>query len=85
MELHLLSLHHCRIQKFIWNKLTASSIPGSRNRWSASVRIDVVDDGGQPAANVFVEGGWSNGSNGGASCTTNGGGSCSVQKNNLKA
>jgi hypothetical protein len=65
-------------------ELTASSIPGSRNRWSASVQIDVMDDSGQPAMNVFAEGGWSSGSNGGASCTTNGSGRCSVQKSNLK-
>jgi hypothetical protein len=67
------------------NSLTASSIPASRNRWSASVSIKVMDGDGLPAENVLVEGVWSNGSNGGDSCTTNTSGLCPVQKSNLKS
>ena len=65
--------------------LAASSTPGSRNRWTASVQIEVMDAGGSAAANVFAEGSWSSGANGGGSCTTDNNGRCLVSKNNLKS
>jgi hypothetical protein len=65
--------------------LTGGSIQRARGRWSATVQIEVVDDGGTPAADVLVEGDWSNGANGAGSCTTNGTGLCQVQKDNVKS
>jgi hypothetical protein len=65
--------------------LTGSAIPGSRNRWSASVELEVVDGDTDPVQGVLVEGQWSNGTSGGASCTTGVDGRCAVLKNSLKA
>jgi hypothetical protein len=65
--------------------LTGSSTPGSRNRWTVSVQIDVMDQDTAPIAGVVVDSSWSNGASGGASCTTNASGQCSVSKSNLKA
>ena len=64
--------------------LGGSAIPGARSRWTASVAIAVADDAAAPEPGVFVEGSWSNGTNGGASCTTDASGNCSVEKGNLK-
>jgi hypothetical protein len=64
--------------------LTGASIPQPRNRWNASVTVEVADDLGAAVVGALVEGDWSAGTNGGASCTTGAGGLCSVQKNNLK-
>jgi hypothetical protein len=65
--------------------VTGGAVQRARGRWSASVLFEVVDDGGVPAANVLVEGDWSNGANGSASCSTNGSGLCQVQKDNVKS
>jgi hypothetical protein len=65
--------------------LQATSIPGSRGRWSARVQIAVVDDDSGPVVGALVEGGWSDGANGGDTCTTNASGTCAVQKDNLKS
>ena len=65
--------------------LTGSSTPGSRNRWTASVQIDVMDQDLAPVSGVVVDGSWSNGASGSPSCTTNASGQCSVSKSNLKA
>lgn len=64
--------------------LAGTGIPGSRNRWTASVTIDVEDQGNRPEPGVTVEGGWSNGSNGTSSCVTAGDGSCNISRQNLK-
>ena len=65
--------------------LTGSSTPGSRNRWTASVQIDVMDQDLAPVSGLVVDGSWSNGASGSPSCTTNASGQCSVSKSNLKA
>jgi hypothetical protein len=65
--------------------LIGASIPGARNRWTASVDIEVVDAEGLSVSNVLAEGAWSAGANGGASCPTDVNGRCSVSKSNLKA
>ena len=67
------------------SKLEASSVPGSRDRWTAGVTISVKDQGGAPVAGVLSEGTWSDGAKGDISCTTGGGGQCIVQKANLKS
>lgn len=65
--------------------LTGTSSGLVRNRWTATVQIDVASDTDTPVSGVLVEGTWSGGARGGASCTTNGSGQCSVSKANLKA
>jgi hypothetical protein len=65
--------------------VTGGAVQRARGRWSASVLFEVVDDVGVPAANVLVEGDWSNGANGSASCSTNNSGLCQVQKDNVKS
>ncbi|MDB4542937.1 hypothetical protein N9241_01710 [bacterium] len=64
--------------------LSGTPTAGSRNRWNASVEIDVHESSHGPVANALVEGSWSNGTNGSVSCVTDASGSCSVNKNNLK-
>lgn len=65
--------------------MEASSIPGARGRWTASVLISVVDNTGIPVSGVLAEGTWSDGAKGGISCTTGGSGQCTVQKSSLKS
>jgi len=65
--------------------LTGSSTPGSRNRWTASLQIDVMDQESAPVSGLVVDGSWSNGASGSPSCTTNASGQCSMSKSNLKA
>jgi hypothetical protein len=65
--------------------LEASSIPGARGRWTASVLVSVEDAMGAPAEGVLAEGTWSDGAKGGVSCTTGSGGQCAVQKSSLKS
>ena len=64
--------------------LDGSSVPGSRNRWTAVVDILVNDNGGQPVSGVVVSAAWTNGTNGSPSCTTGSNGRCTVSKANLK-
>lgn len=64
--------------------LDGSSVPGSRNRWSAVVTVTVHDSSELPVENATVNGSWGNGTNGSGSCTTDSSGQCQVTKNNLK-
>ena len=66
-------------------KMTASSIPGSRGKWTASVHVEVADGAGTAMQNVQVNGSWSNGAKGGGSCVTGPSGLCSVEKSALKS
>lgn len=50
----------------------------------ASVTVLVLDDSGSPMADVTVNGGWSNGANGGGSCVTSADGRCTSSKGNIK-
>jgi hypothetical protein len=55
-----------------------------RNRWTATVTVNIVDDNGTAVGDATVAGAWSNGASGSGSCVTGADGSCSLQKNNLK-
>ena len=67
------------------SNMTPSSIPGSRDKWTASVQVEVTDGAGTAMQNVQVDGSWSNGARGGGSCVTNSIGICTVEKASLKS
>jgi PKD repeat protein len=63
--------------------LDGSSVPAPRNRWEATVTIEVHDGAHAPLLGATVTGTWSVG--GSSSCTTGADGRCSVTKGNLKS
>ncbi len=86
VELHYRSLRYLLpVTEIHLKTVTGGAVQRARGRWSPSVLFEVVDDVGAPAADVLVEGDWSNGANGSASCSTNDSGLCQVQKDNVKS
>lgn len=63
--------------------LSASS-SSTGGRWIANVTVLILDDGGNPMADVTVSGSWSSGANGGGSCVTSADGQCTISKGNIK-
>jgi subtilisin family serine protease len=62
--------------------LTGSSV-SNKNRWTAHVDVDVVDDQGSPVDAVTVSGHWNGEAPGSASCATTGG-SCRVSRSRIR-
>jgi hypothetical protein len=62
--------------------LDGSSASAPRNRWSATVEVEVHDQSDVPLANMTVNGSWSTGGSG--SCSTGGNGRCSITRSNMK-
>jgi serine protease AprX len=60
------------------------SASAPRNRWDATVWLQVRDNNGTLIPGATVDGGWSNGTNGGDSCITDANGGCTITKANLK-
>ena len=56
----------------------------SRNKWTATVTIKVVDNNGSPVSGAVATGAWSNGYTGTATCTTGSTGTCSVVSGSMK-
>lgn len=62
----------------------AGSYTISRNRWTATVTITVVDAQDALVSGVTVTGAWTGGYTGSATCTTGANGTCSVVTGNMK-
>lgn len=56
----------------------------SRNKWTATVTIKVVDQTGAPVSGAAVAGAWSGGYNGTGTCTTTTAGTCSLVSGGMK-
>lgn len=56
----------------------------SRNKWTATVTIKVVDQIGAPVSGAAVAGAWSGGYNGTGTCTTTTAGTCSLVSGGMK-
>lgn len=56
----------------------------SKNKWTATVTIKVVDQSGAPVSGAVVTGGWSAGYTGTGTCTTTTAGTCSVTTGSMK-
>jgi PKD repeat protein len=65
--------------------LDGNATAAARNRWVASVSIQLHKANDDPAAGVTVSGNWSNGANGSDSCVTAEDGRCTISKANLKS
>jgi hypothetical protein len=63
--------------------LDGSSSLERKNRWAATVAIEVHDGGDNPVAGATVSGSWT-GVNGGDSCVTGADGRCAITKGNIK-
>jgi subtilisin family serine protease len=57
----------------------------SRNKWTATVTIKVVDESGSAVSGAVVAGAWSGGSTGTGSCTTGSTGTCAITSASMKS
>ena len=56
----------------------------SRNKWTATVTVKVVDENGVAVSGAFVTGAWSGGYTGMGTCTTGSSGTCSMVTGSMK-